>query len=178
MAQIETSNWINLGILLVTGVVGILSWIGARKSAKEAGRQQVQANEAATRSADAAEKAVKIEEERQKQADMQSRKAHLACSVDKRQVFRHGRSQIIGDEWWLVIKNTGAASAVDVKILLNGRPIDECHEFQGKFPEQFEISPKSSFERKFEPSKQLHQPFNVELSWSDDSGGDSLNTSV
>ena len=53
MPYLHTSNWINLAILVAT----VLAAIWARKSAKEAGRQQDKANEAAQRSASAAEQA-------------------------------------------------------------------------------------------------------------------------
>src|SRR5438132_7737148 len=94
----DSSNWINFGILVVTGLVGILTWWGTRQSAREARAYQEGACAAANRSASAAEKAagdqrrmVEIESQRHTEAALEAKRARLHAERTRKSVFRFGK---------------------------------------------------------------------------------------
>lgn len=108
------SNLINLAILFVTSLVGILAWLGARHSAREARQDQQRASEAALRSASAAEDAtrlqgrmVELEEQRARDTAAESLQAALSAEYAREQQLNaSGRPQ---NDFFVIIKNQGKA---------------------------------------------------------------------
>ncbi len=176
MVDLELSNWINLGILIVAGLVGILAWLGACNAAKEARKSQDEANKAAKRSASAAERAnsiqtdiLKIEESRQAEAAAESRRAALTAGILEKDAFHFDEPT---KELYLVIRNTGASCARDIEVLVDDCPLNDYREFPTKIPSDAHIGPQGDLELVFwlTASGKLKCPFRVALSWSDDSG--------
>jgi len=170
MTELDTSNVINLGILVVTGLVGILTWLGSRRSAREARRDQEAANAAATRSADAAEEAnkiqmriVRLEEQTRQQADMDAKKASLVGTLE--------RSSQFGSLCDLVVSNQGAAPARNLRIKLGGKPID-VRGSAAQSPSDCAdvIGPGAQIRCLLQQSPSVRRPLPCELSWDDESG--------
>jgi len=168
------SNWDNLGILVtalgivVTALVGILLWLGARKAAREARKDQGVANDAAQRSASVAEEEntiqtqrLQIEELRQRGAALAAKKAILRAEISK---HWPGRT--------LVIRNSGPVHAREIEVLVNSVPINKYEEFMTQLPSDAQIAPDGAIELEFvlfRKDGKLNPPFRVSVSWSDDS---------
>ena len=187
MNALDISNRINLGILAVTALVGILAWLGARKAAREAGRQQDKANAAAERSASAAEQAndvhseiLRIEQERHEETKLQSKRAILRAEIVTKEVPRYGRSDTIDKELYFVIKNSGAAAAHKVGIMINDKPFNDFKEFERKFPDDVVIGAGADYRIGFSLTmkSELLSRFCIALSWSDDLVEDSWQTTL
>lgn len=173
----ELSNWINLGILLVTALVGILVWLATRNSAREAHAYQREANAAAVRSASAAEEATKlqrrmveIENLRQTDAALDANRASLHAEITTRQAIRAGGPR---QEQHLAVVNSGQACATHLQIRINNKPIGEYSEIQTPLAEDASIGPRGKLELLFKPRLDpgsLQRPFNVELTWDHASG--------
>jgi hypothetical protein len=141
----EVSNWINLGLFLVTGVVGLLAWYGARSAAREAKSAQDQAVSAAERSALAAEKTTQIqsrflmiEEERRRQVEVESKRAYLTAEIVEKHTVRFKEPS---KDCFLVIKNSGPSTAREIGVLVNGKPLSDYREFLVKLPTDAVIGP-------------------------------------
>jgi len=169
MIDLDATNWINLGLLAITGIVGVLSWRGARQAAKEARTDQQAANFAAVRSASAAEQAntiqkrlVEIEEKRERQKAVSSKKAALTAAIQR-------SGDKIGYD--LVVSNRGACPAKDIEVFVNNQPLNDWEEFQPKIPEDCKIGPGGTFQSFFVLFRagKLNLPYHVTLQWSDES---------
>jgi hypothetical protein len=171
---VDTSNLINLGIFLITALVGILAWAGARAAAREAQAEQQRATTAAARSAAAAEEATKlqarvlqIESQRHEEAAIESRRAKLRA---EKQTRSHQRNQRTIHEHFLAICNDGEGEARHVHVLVNGNPIGDLVEFNHtKLPEAASIGPRSEVTFYIREGGSNYPPFRVEITWSDDS---------
>ena len=169
--EFNTSNLINLGILLVTALVGILTWLGSRNAAREAQRDQKAANAAADRSASAAEEAnriqtriVAIEEERQRQTALNEKKALLLARRDPSSKF--------ASMWDLVVCNQGAATARNLVVTLAGKPFDMVDSGGASSPKcRSVIAPGGQMRHLLvSGGTEIRPPFECDLSWDDDSG--------
>jgi hypothetical protein len=169
MIDLDATNWINLGLLAITGIVGVLSWRGARQAAKEAHTDQQAANLAAVRSASAAEQAntiqkrlVEIEEKRERQKAVSSKKAILTAAIQRS-----------GDKssYALIVSNRGACPAKDIEVFVNDQPLNDWKEFLTKIPEDCKIGPGGTFQSIFLLFRagKLMPPYHVILRWSDES---------
>jgi hypothetical protein len=174
MAELDTSNWINLGILVVTGLAGILAWLGSRSAAREARQDQEAANAAADRSASAAEEAnkiqarmVEIEEQRHQQAALDEKKAVLIARLDR---AWHSSGRLV-NHWELVVSNRGAATARNLAIKLKDKPFEAikspCSPSRAC---EIVIGPGAEIKRPLPGDAEFRPPFECELSWDDDSG--------
>ena len=172
--KMEISNWINFGILFVTALVGVLCWLGARNAAREAREDQRIANDAAKRSASAAEEAntiqtrfVEIEESRESASAAAAEKAALAAkrAILTAQIKKRSPGSV------LVIRNSGPACAREIEVLMNESPLNEYREFDTTLPAGSEIAPGGTLELPYVLFRngKLWPPFHVALSWSDDS---------
>jgi hypothetical protein len=170
----DASNWINLGILTVTALVGILAWLGARHAALEARKQQQEANAAATRSASAAEeatrlqaKALELEESRQQDAAISATKANVTAEL----IADGGKTS-------LLLSNRGGAMAtnlsIEVKPETNIASIQltkNCNHFAVSTPPQdLKLASGSTFGYQAIINRGFHPPFDVAIEWDDDSG--------
>jgi len=171
----DWSNWINLGLLLATGLVGILTWYGASRSAREALDAQNQANVAAARSAAAAEDAAKyqhrmmeIENQRHEESAIDAKRAILHAKITTKPAFRFNRSE---SDTFLTIVNSGKSTAKNLKVTINQKPMNEYGECATKLPTDATIGPNGhiDFMLIYFLSGELHPPFNVSLTWDDDS---------
>jgi len=172
----NASNWINLGILVVTALVGILAWVRARKAAREAHDDQESATKSATRSAAAAEAAneiqmrlVEIEEQRQEGASLEVREAKLSARIDREPRYRAGR--VATTDYYLVVSNAGRAGASNLEIKLGGKAIDEqpgVRMRQASF--EMSIGPSGDIRFPLAVSRGWAPPFECQLAWDDDSG--------
>jgi hypothetical protein len=174
----ELSNWINLGILGVTALVGILAWLGARKSAKEAHKDQRDANAAAVRSANAAEEAtrlqnriVEIEEQREDQAGQLERRAALRARYERDQrITSVGKIQT---SFFVVVENTGRASARNLQIVVDGTPVDDHRQVMLDRPSsECVVGPGGELRLGLSLylGGGLHTPFDVAIDWEDGTG--------
>lgn len=170
------SNWINFGLLCMTALVGLLSWLGSRKSAKEARADQEEANAAARRSAIAAEEATKLqarivqlEEARQSQSEIDARRARLHAERTSKDVFRFNRPE---KDSYLTIFNSGQSSASRLEVFVNQKPLNEYQEFHPKLPERASIGSNGRLDllMMFFVGGALQLPFEVRLAWDDSSG--------
>jgi hypothetical protein len=174
MAELDISNWINLGILVMTALVGILTWLGSRNAAREARQDQEAANAAADRSASAAEEAnkiqtrlVEIEEQRHQQAALDEKKAALTASLDR---TRKPSGQLI-NHWDLVVSNQGAATARNLAIKLKDKPFDPIRSASSPSRVcEIVIGPGAEIKCPVPGDAEFRPPFECELSWDDDSG--------
>jgi hypothetical protein len=174
--EMDISNWINLGIFVVTALVGILAWLGTRQAAREARSSQEAANAAAARSASAAEDAtrlqrrmVEIESQRHEEAALDARRARLKAEKTRREVHRFNR--IYHDDC-LTIFNTGRVTAVRLDVRVNDRPLAEYDEFPIKLPDNASVGPDGRLDLLFMlfMGGRLRVPFDVRLTWDDESG--------
>lgn len=174
----DISNWINLGILIVTAFLGILSWLGARQSSREAQESQEQASTAAARSAAAAEdvaklqrRIVEIETQRHEEAALDARRAKLHAELAKKTVPHGYDGKSSRSESFLVIANSGHAGARRIKITLNHKPISEYDEFVNRLPPDCSIGPGGRIELHYMLLREgkLCPPFTVALEWEDES---------
>jgi hypothetical protein len=174
----DASNWINLGILTVTALVGILAWLGARHAALEARKQQQEANAAATRSASAAEeatrlqaKALELEESRQQDTLLDSRRAKLRCTIEREQKF--SSSGKLQNDTYLVIANNGQSAARNIQASIGGDSFDDCGQILNDQPiGTYVIGSESElrFHLCLYMGGGIHPPFETAISWDDESG--------
>jgi hypothetical protein len=171
---VDTSNWINLGILVMTGLVGLLSWLGSRNAAKEAREDQKVANAAADRSASAAEDAnkiqarmIEIEDQRHQKAVTEAKKAVLVARLD-RTSKPDGRPV---NHWDLVVSNHGAATARNLEVEIAGKPFG-IPESASSCSSMREILIDRGGEVKWPlpGDREFRPPFECKLEWDDDSG--------
>lgn len=171
----DISNWINFGIFCVTALVGILTWIATRRSAREANSAQQEANAAAGRSAAAAERAVQqqgriveIENQRQHDAALDASKARLHATVTEKPRFRFNKP---ANDTYLTIINTGSAAASGVEILVDGKSLAEHAEFLTQLPSDPSIGANGKLDILFTLLMEgsLRRPFTVDIRWRDDS---------
>lgn len=176
IAELDWSNWINIGIMCATALAGFLSWLGARTSAREANAALRQSVNAAQKSALAAEesarlqaKIVEIEELRSGDAAIESRKAVLHAERKMVDVHRFDKPE---KDSYLSIINTGKAGASNVEILVNDQPIAEFTEFLTRLPPAPSIGANGHLDVRYEPllGRSLRSSFQVRLSWDDESG--------
>lgn len=164
---------INLGILIVTALVGILAWYEARCAAREARKDQETATAAAERIATATEQAnwinsyrLAIEQARQAEETFDRRAARLTATVSGTTMTPLGE---FGD---LVIYNSGASGARDIQVLINKKPVSD-YRAPGctTIPKEAVLGPKTQFSIRIIITKGLtpRQPLDVDLTWSDDS---------
>lgn len=170
------SNWINIGILATTGLVGILAWLGARNSAKEACSSQDQATAAAKRSASAAQDAAGIharmlglEQLRQVEATLDAKRAKLHAEKTTKDVLQFDKPS---KDTYLTIMNSGQSAAHCLEILVNGKPVNEYQEFLPKLEGTASIGPVGRLDLRmtFFMEGELRPPFEVTLAWDDESG--------
>ena len=171
----DLSNWINLGILIVTAGLGTLSWWSARQSAREARADQEAAASAASRSALAAEEVallqariVAMESQRHEEAAFEARRARLHAEGTTTPVDRHGRPD---REKLLTIINSGQATARRLEIRVEGRALGTYNEFYGGLPADASIGPGGHLDLPYVLFRNgdLRVPFSVALAWDDDS---------
>lgn len=176
IAELDWSNWINIGILCVTALAGILSWLGARTSAIEANSALRDSVNAARKSAEAAEesarlqaKIVEIEQQRSGDAAIESRMARLHAVRKLVDVHRFDKPE---KDSHLSIINTGKAAALNVEILIDGRPVREFAEFGNRLPQAPSIGTNGHLDLPYVrfSGGSLGISFQVHLSWDDDSG--------
>jgi hypothetical protein len=166
----DATNWINLGLLVVTALVGILAWMGARRSAREAHNSQMEAVEEAKRSAHASEVAntiharmVELEEQRQTEYNTESRRAILRAEYTE-----ESRDFLFMS--YLIISNEGMETARNIEITLGDKPFLHYH-----VPKLTESRPVSAVtvgpgaHVKLFCSQQV-LPARCALEWDDDSG--------
>jgi hypothetical protein len=162
---LDTSNWINLGIFVITGLVGLLSWYGARKAAREARTEQRRANDAADRSATAAQRSVEIELKRDADSAIEARRARLR--VERKRVQGSRREMN-----FMSIINGGSAAASNIQLELNGTPYSEWQAIMGtKMDADLKIGAFSHFDIKVPAHDgRAKFPFKIVMAWDDDSG--------
>lgn len=173
---IELSNWINFGILTVTALVGVLTWLGARRSAREALESQNEAVRAAGRSASAAETAntiqtrlVEIEEQRQQDSAMEATRAVLVAEVERIPRVLGSGKEI--KDFHLVVRNLGVAAAERLDIRLEGKPIAEHGRAMARQPvSEMIVGARSRLHFPLTVTPDWGPPFVCELAWEDDSG--------
>jgi hypothetical protein len=172
----DTSNLINLGILATTALVGLLTWYGARRSAIEARDAQGESNSSAARSAFAAEEATRIqakmlaiESQRHQEAEIDFKRARLHAER-KEGTAHHADSP--GTEASITIHNKGQATATNLKVLIEDRPLASYGEFLAGLPENLSIGPSGHVTATYRLNSRgkLKPPFQVRVSWDDDSG--------
>jgi hypothetical protein len=171
----DTSNQINLGILILTGVGCALTIYWARK----ANNAQLRANTAADRSAAAAEQSVRLQHEalaieKQRQSDeaMEAQRASLRAEIVRKNITVSGAPRT---EHCITITNDSRyAIACNVRYFANGKPLSEYRECRTAVPEGEVIHPGGKVELllKSGGSDALSSPFKLRLVWDDDSGRD------
>lgn len=176
--ELTRSNLLNAGILVVTALVGILAWLGARKSAREACEDQARANAAANRSAEAAEEAlrlqrrmVELEEQRARETATDTQRAVLDAEfVRDERMTANGKLQT---EFFVNVRNRGRAAARDLQIVVDGVPADEHDQVMLNRP-MSECTVGAGGELKLRLTLHLggglSTPFDVSVDWSDESG--------
>jgi type II secretory pathway pseudopilin PulG len=176
--ELTLSNLLNVGILAVTALVGILAWLGARKSAREAREDQARANAAADRSAEAAEEAlrlqrrvVELEEQRARETATDTQRAVLdAKYVREQRMTANGKLQ---SEFFVNVRNKGQATARDLRVVVDGVPADEHDQVMLNRP-MSECTVGAGGELRLRLTLHLggglSAPFDVSIDWSDESG--------
>ncbi len=169
IAELDWSNWINIGILVVTFLVGILAYLGAKRAANKAHKDQQEANAAALRSATAAEiatrlqaKIVELEETRQQKMLLDAQKARLQVSIKQKE-----------NNPCLTIENHGQAAAQNLSMFISGDSVDNIDEISKPIPiASYTVDPKTSVEILYlrKHTGGLQPPFHTFLEWDDDSG--------
>lgn len=174
--DITWSIGVNLGILVTTALVGILSWLGARQSATKAQSSHEKATAAATRSASAAQdsadihaRMLELEQLRQAESTLDAKRAKLHAEKSTKDVWRFDRPD---KDTFLTITNSGQSAADKLEIQINGKPVNDYKEFIQKLSagSSAGASGRLDLMMTFFMSGELVLPFDVTLAWDDESG--------
>jgi len=109
-----------------------------------------------------------LEEEREKDRQIEKGKAYLTAKIEKQELSRSGTSRIYR-KYFLVIENKGLSEARNIELMLKdqgvlGNPL--LHNVQ---QEVNYIGPQSSFRYEFSNGFMKELPLPVGISWQDDS---------
>ena len=110
-----------------------------------------------------------LEEEREKDRQIEKGKACLTAKIEKEELSRSGTSKIYR-KYFLVIENKGLSEARNIKLLLKDQgvlPNPLLHNVQREINH---IGPQSSFRYEFSSGFMRELPLSVGIAWQDDSG--------
>ncbi len=110
-----------------------------------------------------------LEEEREKDRQIEKRKAYLTAKIEKEELSRSGTSRIYR-KYFLVIENKGLSEARNIELLLKDRAVPGNPLLQNVQQEVNHIGPQSSFRYEFSNGFMRELPLPVGIGWQDDSG--------
>ncbi|NIA15989.1 MAG: hypothetical protein GWP08_18145 [Nitrospiraceae bacterium] len=166
----DTANWIGIGISASSGVVAIIALCKSSSAQKRAIDAQRQATEAQNR-------IVEIEEAREKDRSLAKKKALLVASLIREQTGQVRRHSAPRTRDLLRIENRGDGSAHNIVVIVDNKPVLK-HPAIGHTsvrhvnPEEItKIGPQpSQFQYLLALSRECVPPFDVRITWDDDSG--------
>lgn len=112
---------------------------------------------------------VALEEAREKDRLAEKKKANLTAKITKEELRRSSTSRIYW-QYHLVVENKGLSEARDIEIILAGKPILEHPAIPQGTDEITRVGPNSSIQYLLAPSMGNYPPFDIEITWEDDSG--------
>jgi len=104
---------------------------------------------------------LRIEQAREHDRQVEKRRAKITAKLEHLQ--KHGRYE-------LIIANSGASEARDVKVTLNEKPLSELNSIQPKVPRCLTIGAGSSFSCHWKTNETPNILAKLKITWSDDSG--------
>lgn len=171
----ETSNWINLGILIVALTAAIAAWVGASRSNKQA-----------TRSSDAAVRANRIQDEmleihKATHADRRIDEKRASLKVEHKAIL-HSLTNAVYTEYFFHITNSGKCTAENIRLRVEGIEIEDAVSLVRPLSmDGLVVGPDSTVNIKhggFKGDLRRKRPVTVTVSWRDESGGNSWTGSV
>lgn len=110
-----------------------------------------------------------LEEEREKDRQIEKGKAYLTAKIEKEELSRSGTSRIYR-KYFLVIENKGLSEARNIELLLKDRAVPGNPLLQNVQQEVNHTGPQSSFRYEFSTGFMRELPLPVGIGWQDDSG--------
>lgn len=111
---------------------------------------------------------LEIETARERDRLSKARKAFLMARMTREERLRGGAG--LQSVFYLVIENRGEAEARDIRLRLDGRPFREHCAGLADFKDPQRLGPGSPLRYQLALAFECVPPFNLELSWRDDSG--------
>lgn len=159
----DTSNYINLGLLIVTLIVGLFSiWISS-KAARDARDNQQRANDAAERAAECQMRTTQIEQARYDKSILDAKRALLHAELGWVPEQMGG---VETKQNYIAVVNSGQATATSLQTLINGKAIATLREF-AQLPADVTVGPRGYVRIPYDPFGDMQAPFAVELEWTD-----------
>ena len=112
---------------------------------------------------------VALEEAREKDRLAEKNKANLTAKITKELIRRSSTSRPYYQHY-LVVENGGLCGARNIKIILAGKPILEHPAVLQSTDEITQVGPNSHIQYLLALSAGNFPPFNIEITWEDDSG--------
>lgn len=109
-----------------------------------------------------------LEEEREKDRQIEKGKAYLTAKIEKEELSRSGTSRIYR-KYFLVIENKGLSEARNVELLLKEEAVEGNPLLHNIQQEVNHIGPQSSFRYEFSNGFIRELPLPVVIAWHDDS---------
>lgn len=112
-------------------------------------------------------RSLEIEEARETDRLHLQKRARLVAGIRKDIVSRGRRS---GEQHMLLVENTGEAEAREIVLTMDGQSVLEHPAIYRGQNEVRQVGPQSSFRYILSLTTQVRPPFDVEMTWTDDSG--------
>jgi len=110
-----------------------------------------------------------LEEEREKDRQVEKGKANLTAKIEKEELSRSGTSRI-HRIYFLVIENKVLSEARNIELLLKDHAILGNHLLQNVQKEVDQIGPHSYIRYEFSSGFMRELPLPIRITWNDDSG--------